>query len=259
MQCIYQLNFTEGTYIGKTTNLTSRIAHHLRTNSGGHLLRNAWEKQGYLGHEVLEECDASNLSQKEVYWIALRKPNLNVLPGGETLSGTNHPRNKTSKENIEEIVRLLATNLSYADIAEVVQVPKSRVYDVGTGRSHTWATENISLENINTCRTNSTSIIIYDIDNNKHSIGYGERKSFCKANNLPEFSLNNLTNSFNIHGIALKQHRTFLVKTPLDTVKLTEPKLYKLLRLEKSPAYTVKQVMKGKECKGWKILEELPN
>lgn len=261
MQCIYQLNFTEGIYVGKTTNLKSRIAHHLAKNTGGFKLRDAWENQGYLGYVVLEECETAQLEQKEVYWIDKLKPSLNILPGGETMAGINHPCNKTSKEDIEEIVRLLIeTELTYTEIADVVDLPKARVYDICKGRSHTWATEHLDLRVINSSRDNAfNTITVYDIDNTKHVIGYGEKIDFCTAANLPTTALRNLTDSFNIHGIALKKHKMFCVKTPdQDEVILTEPKLHKILRQEKSPGYAVTQVIKKyREYKGYKILHEV--
>lgn len=253
MQCIYRLNFTEGFYIGKTTNLKVRLAVHMQKNSCGYKLRDAWETQGYLGHEVIEECSNKDLDAREVYWIELLKPTLNTLPGGEGLSGLNHPRNKTSKEDVEAIVSLALEGKSISEIAKLLSLPYTRVHNIYTKRSHVWATEGVNMPK----SSNADELVCYDIDNIMHIAKFGERESLAKKLRVPITSLYNLTNSYNIHGISLKKHRVFLVQTPLCTEKMTEPMLYNILKTETSSRYLIQQVIhKRKLSKGYKILSE---
>ncbi len=255
MICIYQLNFTEGTYIGKTTNFRARLAHHLRKDSCGDKLKEAWKTQGYLGHTVLEECKIADLNDREIYWISTLNPSLNTLSGGETMSGLNHPRNKTSKEEIEEIVRLLELNFKFSVIAEELNLPYTRVYDICTGYSHAWATEHLNLDDY---RHNREDTIFYDINNVKHIVGYGERVPYCESKGIPISSLNRLTNSFNSRGLSLIKHKEFLVKTPDGEKQMTEPELYYALKDLPSASFTRKQVIeKRRESKEWKIVKEI--
>ena len=257
MICIYQLNFTEGTYIGKTTNLKARLSHHMGKDRGGTPLKEAWKTQGFLGHTVLEECAIEELDAREVYWISTNKPNLNILPGGETMSGLNHPRNKCTQEEVEEIVRLLELRFRYSVIAEQLNIPYSRVYDVCSGKTHIWATQHLDLTKYAT--TNKESLVVYDKDNIRHIISYGERDTFCTERGLPKAALLSLKDTFNVHGISLKPHKMFLVETPVGELEMTEPILYYELKKLKSPSYTIDRVInKRKESKGWKIIKEIP-
>lgn len=256
MICIYQLNFSRGTYVGKTTNLKTRIARHLQMNSCGQKLKDAWKEQTYIGYVVLEECTSEELDSKEAYWISKLNPSLNSLPGGEGMSGLNSPRNKTSKEEIEEIVRMLELNFKYSVIAEQLDLPYTRVYDICTGHSHSWATAHLDLTKF---KGNKDDLVIYDKDNTRHVIKYGTRSEFCTDNGYPQSALNKLTNSYSIHGLSLAPHKMYKVQTPEEIIDMTEFNLFYKLRGMPSPSYAIERVMKKRrDYKGWKILEEIP-
>jgi hypothetical protein len=251
MICIYQLNFTCGTYIGKTTNLRARIAHHLRRENCGSKLQEAWETQTYIGYVILEECSIEELNAKEVYWISTRNPSLNTLPGGETLSGLNHPRNKCTKEEVEEIVRLLELGFKFSVIAEQLNLPYSRVYDICTGKAHTWATDHLNLEVYKS--KNSKPLVVFDEYNIEHVIRYGTKEEFCVKNNMPKTALNLVSDKANKYGYSTTRHKEYLVTSPAGEEVLTLYQLQRAVKEEKSAAYLLNRLLKGKSCKGWKI------
>lgn len=251
MICIYQLNFTKGTYIGKTTNLKARLAHHLRRENCGSKLKEAWETQTYIGHIVLEECSIEDLNAREVYWISIRNPSLNTLPGGETLSGLNHPRNKCTREEIEEIVRLLELDFKFSVIAQQLNLPYSRVYDICTGKCHTWATEHLDLEAYKS--SNSKPLIVFDKFNIEHTIKYGTREEFCTKNNMPKSALNLVSDKANKYGYSTAKHKEYLVTSPEGESTMTLFQLREAVKKEKSSGYLMERLLRGKPCKGWKI------
>lgn len=77
----------EKTYIGQSIDIKRRFCEHrcISHESNIHLKR-ALEKYGKdnFKYEVLEECDISELDEKEIYYISTLKPEYNVASGGQS-------------------------------------------------------------------------------------------------------------------------------------------------------------------------------
>lgn len=244
MICIYQLNFSHGSYIGQTTNFQARLASHLKQHNCGPKLLQAWKTQKYLGYEILEECSLEELSQKEQYWIELRNPSLNMLPGGIALSGLNHPRNTLTKECIEEIVSVYSdTNKSYAEIAKIVNKDYQTVRDICLGKTHTWATEHIK-DIIGYIPPPET---VYSPNNVEYVIPYRKQSTFEKEHNLTPGTICSERNGWS--------------KTKWDMYELTDPTgevlvvtEYVLKELTKEAGlstYSRSRLLNEKPTKGW--------
>lgn len=92
-------------YIGSSTNIRSRIAHHysdLKKQRHHNLhLQNSYNKYGRIAFisEVLEDCTLSNLIEREQYYIDSLKPEYNKLPIANSSAGR-----KLSEEHIRRII-----------------------------------------------------------------------------------------------------------------------------------------------------------
>jgi hypothetical protein len=166
MPAIYKITFPDNQfYIGKTTNYARRVASHINTRGKGSPKLEAAFKLGDPVFEVLKESSVEELDLLEQYYIKELKPTLNVLPGGETLSGLNHPRSKYTRAQILEVVRLfLHTDMKYSGISELTGVKQGMVHDVCKRRAHIWATEGLADLDIAAARRKSTHKI-YSPDN----------------------------------------------------------------------------------------------
>ena len=86
---IYRItNLVNGkTYIGQSIDIKRRFSEHrcISHESNIHLKR-ALKKYGKenFKYEVLEECDISELDEKEVYYISTLKPEYNIASGGQS-------------------------------------------------------------------------------------------------------------------------------------------------------------------------------
>lgn len=146
MPTIYKITFSDNQfYIGKTTNYARRVASHINTRGKGSPKLEAAFKLGDPIFEIVKECSVEELDLLEQQYIQELQPQLNVLPGGETLSGLNHPRSKYTRAQILEVVRLfLHTDMKYSEISEATGVKPGMVHDVCKKRAHIWATEGIT-------------------------------------------------------------------------------------------------------------------
>jgi group I intron endonuclease len=86
---IYRItNLVNGkTYIGQSIDIKRRFCDHrcISHESNIHLKR-ALKKYGKdnFRYEVLEECDISELDEKEIYYISTLKPEYNIASGGQS-------------------------------------------------------------------------------------------------------------------------------------------------------------------------------
>lgn len=99
-------------YIGKSSNIKSRLFHHISELRGkrsmSNLLQKDWNKYGEetFRYYIIEICDTKNLDEKEEYWIKYydsnrRKFGYNKSTGG---AGSGHyKKTKTQKERLSEI------------------------------------------------------------------------------------------------------------------------------------------------------------
>ncbi len=252
MICVYQLIFTNShTYIGKTTNFNIRLTSHLNQVNPGPKLKQAWDTETYLGHKILEVCDVESLSDREKYWIDKLSPSLNVLPGGEGLSGLNSPRNKTSIEDIEYILdRFVNTYEPYHAIATNLDLPYQRVRDICIGKAHAWATANIDIAYHVNKRKPVYSI--YDRNNTEYLVIKGEFSDFESMHDLSPGTISNVLNKGSYNNWYDSPQQLYEVTTPLDEVlTLNRYELTKLMRSYGCNSYNVKQVLAEKSSVGW--------
>ena len=94
-----------GTYIGQTRySLSKRFSAHITESKNPKVkLHKAISSYGkeHFSIEILEECDSSQLDEREKYWISLLNPNYNMTLGGDGgILGYKHTedsKNKISK------------------------------------------------------------------------------------------------------------------------------------------------------------------
>ena len=262
---IYQLNFSSGdTYIGKSVCIERRISHHkVNKGLGSPKLREAFQTHEFLGHILLEECEEGDLSNREVYYISTLKPTLNILPGGEGLSGLNHPRSKYTAEEIKHVVNLFAHDLykTHKQISEESGVAYSTVQDIIKGRSHQWATKHLNLVEIEDERALVDQTTIYDMQNNKYIVNKGEFSRFEEKMGWSKGTINNLRNSSTgkslSKGLSLypfEQEKYLLSDPEGNTMECTVDEAKNILLAFDLSQYNRDRILKkGKESVGWKL------
>lgn len=255
MICIYKLTFESGElYIGKTTNYRARIQQHLNSRGkGSPKLMKAFETSICLGSEIVEECLLETLDAREVYYIAALKPTLNTLPGGEGMSGLNHPRSKYTKEEVEYVVHLLSTTaLSYAKITELTSVSEYMVGDICRGNNHVWATQGVDLSN----RVDTKLAKVYSPEG-KEVLITSSYKEFEEANSLPSGVLTYLHNDVGTsrYGWTKEAPERYKITSPeQDTLILTKAQAKRMFEdLEISRTSIDKLINKLKPVKGWSV------
>jgi hypothetical protein len=256
---IYQLEFSSGDkYIGQSTNIDKRISSH-KSSKGYNCpkLAKAFAQSQLVGHSVLEECSIEELNDREIHWISLLSPSLNVLPGGTSLAGMSHPRTKYSKEQIEEVVRLyLETDISPTEIASITDVHHSTVHDITKLRSHTWATDGKSMEEARTRRDHNKYFKVYDPDGKEHWVD--NRTEFEKLHNCNISRLYKTRSGTNKAGWSLfpPNNTKYLLSSPEGTtltVTLEEAK--EIMKECDLPSYSRQRIIKGHVSKGWSMKE----
>ena len=144
MSCgIYKITnkIDNNAYIGQSINIESRWVHHRNFNeeiAGHYPLYLAFKKYGIenFSFEIIEECDSTELNEKEKYWIAYYDTyynGYNQTTGGQ--SGENGIV-KISKTDIQEIYDLLLnSNLSQQEIAKKYNVGEDTISEINQGRT----------------------------------------------------------------------------------------------------------------------------
>lgn len=115
---IYKITnlLNEQSYIGLSVNIEKRWLKHksnyqnLNNKEYEKTLYRAFRKYGIenFSFEVLEECDQTELSNREIYWISYYNTfanGYNETPGGEIIciGGENHPNHKLTEKDIKII------------------------------------------------------------------------------------------------------------------------------------------------------------
>lgn len=148
MQGIYCIHFNCNNfqyYIGESTNIGVRLTRHLSDlKNSRHVnpqLQSGYNKYGDFEVLILEEIlDDSTLGIREKYWIEVFnsfREGMNRTIGGEGCSfGEVHPSAVLTNEQYLSIVNMLAyTDNSIQEISEGLNVPKSIVSNISTGKS----------------------------------------------------------------------------------------------------------------------------
>ena len=126
-------------YIGQSINITQRWRQH-RTYyqiDMDKVLYKAMRKYGIenFSFEVIEECEATKLNDREIYWIEYYNSyyeGYNSDKGGST---GYHPI-KLSDDDVLEIINLLEySSLTQRDIAKMFQVGEDTISEINQGKT----------------------------------------------------------------------------------------------------------------------------
>lgn len=131
-------------YIGQGNIEVRFKAHNKSMKLGTHYnykVQNTFNSHGIPKLVVLEtNCENINISEQK--WITefnSTRDGLNILPGGEQLSGLNHPRSVYTKFSILKVFSLLySTNNTYSSISIRTNVNANIVADISQGKIHNW-------------------------------------------------------------------------------------------------------------------------
>lgn len=228
---IYKITFDSGEfYIGKTSNFEKRKAQHISTQGlGSPRLQKAFINQKDPKIELIEVCNTSELDELEKTYIAELQPPLNVLPGGETLSGLNHPRAKYTKEQLEKVLELfLFTEYNYTEIANKTNVNTATVHDILKGRSHTWLTEGVPEHLLKDAKDRRDIVTLYSPNGTEYKVK--NITEFEEAHNLPKGMITKMSKNnryFNALGWSKVKPRKTKITTPEgESFECTEPEAY---------------------------------
>lgn len=146
---IYALYWAEQglVYIGQGV-IESRYIQHIKSAQSkthcNHKVQKAFDLYG-VPEQVVLETNCIDINQAEMYWIKefnATTQGLNILEGGGSMRGLNHPRSKYSKKTILKVfVLLLRNKLTYAEIANRTNVSLSNIACISVGRIHGWLKE----------------------------------------------------------------------------------------------------------------------
>lgn len=126
-------------YIGQSRDIQRRYKEHKTKETENTVFHDAIKYYGFdnFDFEILEECDVSELNDKEIFYIEKLKT---YEPYGynQTHGGSFPHTNKLSSiHDVEKIIELLAnTKLSNTEIGNLFNVSDQTISDINTGR--TW-------------------------------------------------------------------------------------------------------------------------
>jgi group I intron endonuclease len=126
-------------YIGQSKDIRARLyTHKCVVKSAQTFLAAAMRKHGFdnFSSEIIEECQVSELNQKEIYWINFYNSTDPEIGYNETKGG--HDRAYSSEvtpELLENVMQDLSENLlSMKKIADKYKMSEDWVCNVNTGR-----------------------------------------------------------------------------------------------------------------------------
>lgn len=156
-------------YIGQSTLIEKRWSNHKNTSCNPtstayeYPLYRAFRKYGIenFSFEVLEECNNSELNEKERYWIKYYNPEYNQTIGGDYKV---IPQ-KLTYEQVQEIQKILIEdqdgNVSHVELAKKYNVHRDTIRDINVGR--TWKSSDLQ----------------YPLHVSKYSNTYPKEKVYC--------------------------------------------------------------------------------
>jgi len=251
--CIYKIVFQDGTtYVGQTQDYNRRVKEHQSTRGkGSPKLARAFQQDPEPAFYVVEET--TDLDLREVYWIDVLKPELNVLPGGDAMRGLNHPRTKYTRQQILDVVQLWCTTaLPVRDISRSTVVEEGTCHDIIKKRSHLWSTEGVDMM----VYDRKTHYRIYDPAGNQYEAKTIQELSDKTglANSLLHSILNSKSGTGQ-NGWSINQPQRVMLTTPGGEVFSTTVPLAKTLLVEEGLSrFQVDQLTKRfKPSAGWKI------
>lgn len=136
-------------YIGRSVNITRRKWEHLHNPSPYSYFDEVISTTGEENFlfEIIEECDVSQLQEREKYWInyyescALNKKNkgYNLTYGGEEYRSENNPWAKLSIKTVKEIIeKLEKTKISIQKIAKEYKIHYNTVSNINNCKTWAW-------------------------------------------------------------------------------------------------------------------------
>ena len=130
MGYIYKIynDFDDKIYIGKTTRTVEQrfIEHYNNTSGSNSYIDYSMKKYGlqHFAFEIIEECDAEQLNQRERYWVQYYNCQYplgyNLTPGGDGIS--------LSDKQISDIRLLWENGKSVTEISNELHLSRSTVY-----------------------------------------------------------------------------------------------------------------------------------
>lgn len=130
-------------YIGQSKDIEKRIARHkkvpfnLNSQEYNNLLYQDIRKYGLdnFEFEILEECEKSNLNDREIYWIGFYN-SCNPENGYNLSSGGDNNAPGKIKDKVNEIINILRnTNTPIIEIAKMYKVAYGTILDINSGIS----------------------------------------------------------------------------------------------------------------------------
>lgn len=127
----YENKLNGKVYIGQSINIETRYTQHLY-DSNNLATRNgtgvdfAIKRYGIenFDFQIIEECPAEKLDEREVYWIAYYDSyhnGYNRTPGGSSLRGEDHPRAILTEEQVWEIRELYGSKVKRSTVFKMYQ------------------------------------------------------------------------------------------------------------------------------------------
>lgn len=148
---IYKITnlINQKSYIGQSIHIERRWQEHCRPSSSS-IIAKAIRKysQENFSFEVLEECDISELNQKEAYYIAFFNT---VVPYGYNIEELSEEDSKTSftiydKATLELIINdIKESQLTFTDIAKKYSLNRRTIIRINEGEVHFNKDENYPL------------------------------------------------------------------------------------------------------------------
>lgn len=141
---IYALMFNnyDPFYIGQSVNIAKRYKEHLYAMKRGDVnakMLFAFKNYGLPELIIVEECLATELDSKEVYYITkfdVVSNGLNEWSGPVSVCrGELHPNAKFTNEQIKNVIKLLGDiNNTFKSIASITGVSKCTIENISSGR-----------------------------------------------------------------------------------------------------------------------------
>lgn len=137
-------------YIGRSTNIIRRKWEHYHNPSPYSFFDQTLIKIGEncFDFEIIEECSAEELRDKEKYWIKFynccvldnRQGGYNLTRGGEEYRSEENPWAKLSMVQVNEIIeKLINTKISIQNLAKEYNVHYNTISDINRCKTWAWA------------------------------------------------------------------------------------------------------------------------
>ena len=145
----YQNKSNNKIYIGRSINITRRKWEHLHSPSPYSYFDSVLQQIGEeaFDFEVVEECTAKQLRDREKYWIAYynccvldnRDGGYNLTHGGEEYQSDENPWAKLTVQQVNEIINKLAnTKISMEEMSKEYRVHRNAISDINRCKTWNW-------------------------------------------------------------------------------------------------------------------------